>query len=290
LSINTLKEYRRILASEVGGSPIGKLGAQDLRRADVKDLLERIARRAPVMANRTFQFVRAVLRWGVREEMLKRNPCEGLQRPRKEKSRDRVLSDHEIGALWHVLDSEEPDVAGVVKLLLLLGQRSKETIHMRSRDLDFGARTWTIPGEYRKGGRLHVVPLPSLAIAILEGLRSTDVDQEHVFRGVSAANAERDWWGSIRTRTMEAGAEHFTKHDLRRTCATGCARLGASPFIVSRILGHSVQPGVLQVTGIYDRFDRLPELASALNAWASYVQQIVSLGPGKATLRALVKR
>src|SRR2546428_767491 len=70
----------------------------------------------------------------------------------------------------------------------------------------------------------------------------------------------------IRQKAMSLGAQHFTKHDLRRTCATGCARLGASDFIVSKILGHATQPGV-QVTQVYNRYRHLSEMASALNAW-----------------------
>jgi hypothetical protein len=68
----------------------------------------------------------------------------------------------------------------------------------------------------------------------------------------------------------------FALHDLRRTCATGCARLGASESTVSRILGHKAIAGTIAVSGIYDRFDRLPEIRSALVAWATYVETLVA--------------
>jgi integrase len=78
--------------------------------------------------------VPAVSRWAVREELLPSNPCEGLQRPRREQSHDRVLKDEEIVALWKALDGEPPEViaephqvAAAVKALVLLGQRSSET-------------------------------------------------------------------------------------------------------------------------------------------------------------------
>jgi hypothetical protein len=67
----------------------------------------------------------------------------------------------------------------------------------------------------------------------------------------------------------------FTLHDLRRTCATGCARLGASESTVSRILGHKAVAGTIAVSGIYDRFDRLPEIRSALAAWSTHVETLV---------------
>jgi integrase len=69
----------------------------------------------------------------------------------------------------------------------------------------------------------------------------------------------------------------FTLHDLRRTCATGCARLGASESTVSRILGHKAIAGTIAVavSGIYDRFDRLPEIRAALTAWSDYVEALI---------------
>jgi hypothetical protein len=74
----------------------------------------------------------------------------------------------------------------------------------------------------------------------------------------------------------KASGLDFTLHDLRRTCATGCARLGASESTVSRILGHKAIAGTIAVSGIYDRFDRLPEIRSALVAWSNYVEALVT--------------
>ena len=45
---------------------------------------------------------------------------------------------------------------------------------------------------------------------------------------------------------------------------------------MSRILGHKAIAGTIAVSGIYDRFDRLPEIKAALAAWASYVENLVS--------------
>jgi hypothetical protein len=45
---------------------------------------------------------------------------------------------------------------------------------------------------------------------------------------------------------------------------------------VSRILGHKAVAGTIAVSGIYDRFDRLPEIRSALAAWSTYVETLVT--------------
>jgi integrase len=284
-------DYRRTLKAVVQDSPLGHQAAQQVARGEVRAFLEIIARKTPIRANRILALVRAALRWGLREELIERDPTAGLQRPRPERPRERVLADEEIKRLWESMDvlaagATDPVlengkkaprfvVAGAVKLLLLLGTRRSETLNMRWSDIDERAQTWTIPGAFRKGGRTHVVPLPHLALRILGDLRPVSGATPWVFvgkRGASLANNPARWAEILRA----AAGLDFTLHDLRRTCATGCARLGASESTVSRILGHKAIAGTIAVSGIYDRFDRLPEIRAALVAWASYVETLVT--------------
>jgi integrase len=279
LSPKTLTEYRRMASAYLANTPLGRTPSGTLRRADVRFWLENIAKAAPVMANRVFQLVRASLRFGVREELIGANPCDGLQRPRHEKDRERVLSDTEIRTLWMVLDQQPPPVAAVVRLLLLLGQRCSETLEMRWTDLELDAEVpiWTIPGEFRKGNRLQVVPLAPLPVAIVRALRPLAGEKDQVFAGVSLANAERDWWAAVRREARNNGLkDHFTRHDLRSTCATGCSRLGAAESTVSRILGHAVVAGTVPVTTRYDRFAHLPERVAALRSWADHIAALAA--------------
>lgn len=146
---------------------------------------------------------------------------------------------------------------------------------MRWADIDERAETWTVPGMFRKGGRTDVIPLPPAALRILADLRPVSGDTPWVFvgrRGASLANNPARWTEVLRN----ASGLDFTLHDLRRTCATGCARLGASESTVSRILGHKAVAGTIAVSGIYDRFNRLPEIRAALAAWAGYVETLVT--------------
>lgn len=276
LAASTIMEYKRIARAYVDKASISNIPTAELLLGEIRAFLDDVAENhGETQANRVFQFVRAACRWARREELLVRNPAEGLQRPCHENARERVLSDDEVIVLWRILD-RAPDVpAAAVKLLLLLGQRSGETIEMRWEHVDLAAGLWTIPGLGRKGGRLHVVPLPPQAIAIIEGLRGRTGARPRVLAGISNHNPQRDWWGTIRDSVMAqlpTGTAGFTRHDLRRTCATGCARLGAAPEVVSRILGHALYRGGPVVTGTYDRYDRLAEKLAALMRWATWVE------------------
>jgi integrase len=277
LAPKTLSEYRRMARAYLRPES-GNILARDLRRADLKDLVASVARKhGPVQGNRFFQLIRAAVRWGAAEELLATNPAAGLKRPRREKTRDRWLRDDEVVALWRALEGEAAGVAALVRTLLLVGQRYTETVQMEWGHVATapdGAATWEIPGSFRKGGRAHVLPLPRAVVELL-GARS----QGRVFP-LSRHNKSR-WFAPIRERALaalrEAGADPapFTLHDLRRTCATGCARLGASDGTISRLLGHALRPGIA-VTAIYNRHSGLPELSSALNAWVAHVERLVS--------------
>jgi hypothetical protein len=127
---------------------------------------------------------------------------------------------------------------------------------------------------FRKGGRTHVVPLPPLALGVLKDLRPVTGKAPWVFVGKRGASLASNP-GRFAEFVRETAGLDFKLHDLRRTCATGCARLGASESTVSRILGHKAIAGTIAVSGIYDRFDRLPEIRAALTAWSGCVEALV---------------
>lgn len=291
LADSTAAEYRRMANAYLGAA--GKRSAAELDRNDLKELLERVAEEhGGPQANRLFQLLRATFNWAAQEGLIVRAAIPFMKRPRKEASRERVLRPVEIRALWLALEDPEtkvtarlrPYAAGLVKALLLLGTRLTETMLMRWQDLELGLpqAAWTIPGQFRKGERLVVVPLAGSVVKLLEALQPAAAGAPRVFGPLGRSNIERNWWKAIRTRAGEIAAaagdtlEDFTLHDLRRTCATGCAELGAQPHIVSAILGHKAMEGTIAVSGTYNRYQFLPEKAAALNAWAAHVRQIAS--------------
>ncbi len=93
----------------VEGGGAGELSGISFRaevtRRDVHTLVEPIAERgAPVMANRVLAVVRRMLNFGVRRDWIEANPASLIAKPGRENSRDRVLSDDELRALWRLLE------------------------------------------------------------------------------------------------------------------------------------------------------------------------------------------
>lgn len=67
---------------------------------------------------------------------------------------------------------------------------------------------------------------------------------------------------------------HWTWHDLRRTAATGMARLGIPVRITEAALNHVSGPGG-GIVAVYQRHDYADEKRQALEAWAWFVAELV---------------
>jgi integrase len=239
----------------------------------------------PVMGNRVHALLGSVCKWAAKLGTIPANPMLVVDRPSKETSRERVLSDAEIGYVWKATENERPTLRAAVRLLALLGQRMSETVlglRWDNVDLDADLPVWTIPGVFRKGGLVHVVPLPKMAVEIIEALRPVTGSSASgcVLDGVPVRNFT--WWGGpdgVRDRVIDLAradgvdVAHFTRHDLRRTMVTGMTSLGVAPFVADLVVGHVVGS---KVSRTYNRNQYLNERASALNAWAAHVAQVVS--------------
>jgi integrase len=71
---------------------------------------------------------------------------------------------------------------------------------------------------------------------------------------------------------------HWTFHDLRRTFATGCARLGIGVHVVEAALNH--RSGTIKgVAAIYNRYSYDEEKRAALAAWARHIEALVTGAP-----------
>jgi integrase len=82
----------------------GDRSVRSITRRDVRDILERVVDRgSPIAANRLLEVVRRMFNWGIQHDWLAGNPAAQIEKPGVEQSRDRVLTNDEIRALWSLL-------------------------------------------------------------------------------------------------------------------------------------------------------------------------------------------
>lgn len=261
---------------------LGDRLADTVTRGDVTRLIDKLAERSPSRARATHAQLSAFYTWALpRLDRIHANPCRDAGRPDKPKTRDRVLSDEEIAALWRVADAEPLPWGAALKLLILTGQRRNEVFWATWDEFDLEAGEWTIPPDRAKNTVANLVPLSPAAIDVLRAIPVSGSDK--VFpsradpkRGASGFSKAQARFRSALDKDLgrEAG-EHWQMHDIRRTVATGMQRLGVRFEVTEAILNH-VSGSRSGVAGIYQRHDWREEKRAALDAWAAYVQSLVA--------------
>ena len=258
---------------------------QTIVRSDVVKVLDAIvARGAPVAANRTRALIHTVFEFGTRKSYLPAdavNPCRGVAPPGgKEKSRERVLNEEEVKTVWRALEGFEEPWASLYRLMLLTGQRSGEVKAMRWTEID--GDLWVIPAGKTKNRQEQRVPLSQAALACIEALREESTSATWVFPSRLKNKPHVTSLERATARLRKAcgpKVERFTPHDLRRTVATELSKLGIDDTLIAKILGHKWADR--QITSVYNRWQKLPEMRQALERWASRLEQIAAGVPAK---------
>ena len=161
----------------------------------------------------------------------------------------------------------------IIRLLVLTGARRREISEMEWTELDLEAGTWTLPAARAKNNYAHKLPLAPAAVAILRGVPRL-LESKFVFtnEGVVPVNAFATMKHTL-DGLLPADMPRWTLHDLRRTTASGLARLGQPIHVVEKILNH--RSGSLSgVAAIYNRYDYEPEMKAALQQWADHIDQL----------------
>jgi integrase len=282
---DTLKEVSRCFEFDVkpalGARPIG-----DITRRDVRELVDAIVKRGRAPhAHHVLAYLRPALTWAVEKEIIEVNPAEHIPDPdprrREARTRDRYLDDDEIRLFWPACDAIGWPFGPLFQLLLLTAQRRDELAEARWAEFDLDGALWTLPRERSKNDKSHVVHLSPLAIEILEALpRIGDAGLVFTMTGtrpVSGFSHARERLTAKMLSAAEAGdkkIEPFTLHDLRRSAATGMARIGIAHHVLDRVLNHTAGK-ISGVAAIYNRHAYLAERKAAMETWSKYVESLV---------------
>jgi integrase len=261
------------------------LPAADLERAVVVRVLDKLASDGrTAMASRTAAYGRACYQWALKRGVLHGNPFANLPLA-SVATRDRVLSDEELSAVWKATDRPGPYNA-IVRMLVLTGQRREEVAGMTWAELDDELSTWTIPASRAKNGVAHVVPLSAPAQTLLRGVARQE-GSDLVFPGM---RGPFNGFGKAKAQLDEAsGVAGWRLHDLRRTAATGLQRLGVRLEVTESVLNH-VSGSRAGIVGVYQRHDYASEKRAALGAWSEHVTALVEQRATEGNLLRLPRR
>ncbi len=283
----------RMLARDVLPA-IGDRKARDLTRADIKTIMDKITRRgAPVLANRVHEVIRAMLNFGIEEEIygLETNPADRLGKHRNpEQGRDRWLSLDEIRDYWRALDGEQPARAAALRLCLLTGQRQQNVLGMRLDQLALDDRLWIIPARTTKTSKPYKVPLSAAVVDIIQThiAELEEAEQRRARREQRSPGSVTWLFPKLRGGEGPAGLTFtfkahravcerakiagYAMHDHRHTFATHCEQMGISRLIWDGIMGHS-QNGMAD---LYSGHDFAEQRLDCMERWADRIAAIMA--------------
>jgi integrase len=256
----------------------------EIRRRDVIDLIEAIAVKHPSQANRAHAVLSKFFKWLCQRDVLEASPCTGVEKPSKETARERALDDAEIRRLWLAAEKIGGRKGACYKLLMLTGMRRSEIGHLKWKEVGDALE---LPAERMKGKRAHMLPLSTQAAAII-------ADMPKLVPQVPRPN-DYIWGRTAITQFHDIKAQldahmgaipNWVTHDIRRSVASGMARIGIALPVIEKILAHR-SGSFAGIVAVYQRHSFLPEMADALQRWADHIDAIVS---GKTTAKVMSLR
>ena len=117
-----------------------------------------------------------------------------------------------------------------------------------------------------------MVPLSQPAIQLLQTLPRIGSPARLLFttNGITPFSGVSKSIASLRRRVDTDRSAPWRLHDIRRTFASGCARLGVPVYVVEKCLNHS-SGTFAGIVGVYQRHEFLEERRDAMELWANHV-------------------
>lgn len=303
---NPIERKGREVARDIRNEFTPKWGSwpiTEITDGHVLDVIEAKAQTAPAQARNLLGTAKRLFAWAKNTKNRRRyglasSPAADLK-PREvigdKISRDRILSDLELLALWRAAERLPYPHGPVYQLLILNGLRLNEAADAAKTEFDSPNLLWTIPASRMKSrrgkARPHAVPLTSDTLAIVNSLpklkgdylfsttygKSPTYMSDKVKKRIDSMVIEElskmaEQRGDDPAKVKLA---HWTNHDIRRTVRSGLSRLKIAEEVREAVVAH-VRPGI---KGTYDLYDYLDEKRDALELWATHVRSLVTPAP-----------
>jgi integrase len=275
---NTIKDHCQPLLDR----PVDGITAAEVRQA-----LEKIWSKIPETASRVRARIEAIIDYGKPENELKPNPARWrgglkgkLPAPKDLGKRNRktgeliglthfaAMAYADVPAFVRRLRAEEGVAPRALETLLLTASRTAEIIGAKWSEIDFVARTWTVPIARLKTGKKtqkpHIVPLADRVVEIFDEMGEIR-SSAYVFPG-SRDNAPLGDMALLRV-LRRMGYADLTVHGFRSSFRDFSGdQTHAAREVCEAALGHLV----LGVEGAYRRGDALGKRRELMDAWANF--------------------
>jgi integrase len=254
LKPRTIYDYDRFMKTyfeEWNNKPLAEIS---------KDLIEKkhreIGERSEAQANLAMRFMRAIFNFALGQyeassgnPIIADNPTKRLSQTRawyRVERRQTVIKAHDLPA-WFKAVNELPSLSSGINreavkdyllLLIFTGLRREEGLGLQWKDVDFKAKTLTIPDP--KNRQSHTLPLSTFLFDLLKNRSDNNLEKStFVFPG-RGVKGYMDDPNKLMKLVVEKSGVTFTPHDLRRTFITIAESLDISAYALKRLANHKM--------------------------------------------------
>ena len=276
LKESSQRDYKARL-NRIKASKLAGMALIDIKRDQVRKFLKGIAKDQPINANRIHSILSKLFNEAMEDQLIPENPIKGMKKVANENERYVEYSDADIKEIWKAIHDEPESMQGVLKMLLMTGQRLGETSRMKWDYIDMDSATWTIPKGETKSDRTHIVPLTEMALQVLRRMKAIYPDREYVFQGFLNRDAPiADFKGVTERIRTDAKLKGFRIHDFRHIVATRMINLEIDFIHVGKVLNHRALAGENHITARYTNSDFSKQKRRAMEIWNAHLIELTS--------------
>lgn len=249
---------------------IGKLPVRQITSLHILDILKKANEgNGPSVKDEAKRTMLAIFDFAIANLMMDTNPAYPVRKalPANKTQHKRPLAKEEIGELLRDLAGYERNfqVVSAFKLMWLTLCRPNEIVGARWDEMDFEKKLWRIPAERMKKRKEHIVPLPTQAIEVLEGMKKFTGHRPHVFPHRDKRD-EAMTDNAFRQALKNIGwSGRYSPHATRTTGSTHLNEMGFQADWIERQLAHT-EPNAVRRT--YNHADHLEDRKKMMQQWA----------------------
>ena len=254
----------------IGSSPI-----QELRVAHIKKVLDAItARGVAETAEKIRQWINKIFNYALMLERVDGNPASALVgyiQPQTTEHMPALLREELTEFYRRLLQVDaEPQNRLCLMLLVLCFPRNTEIRGGEWKEINWQAKTWTIPASRMKRPREHLIPLSDWAMELLQELHQLTGKGQFMFpnRNTISGYISENTLGNILNRIGYKGIA--TPHGFRSLASSILNEQGFNPDAIERQLAHVEEN---KIRAAYNRAEYLAERTEMMQWYSDYLRE-----------------
>ncbi len=257
------------------------LGDKHINRIEPRDVLALVR---PIdqqghneTARRLLQIIAQVYRYALIVGRAERNPANDLSgalRPRRVTHRAAVTEPKKVGQLLRNIDNYDGYFPIICSLRLapLVFVRPTELRAAVWSEFNLEEREWRIPAARTKVKQMHIVPLSTQAMQILEELHPYSGTSKYLFPSIrSDVKPISNVTMLDALRRMGYAQDEMCTHGFRSIASTLLNELGYNRDWIERQLAHGERN---DVRAAYNYAEYLPQRRKMMQEWADYLDTL----------------